>query len=260
MKTATAQWVWFKRILRAVWQTIRAPQWGLLLLVVLLGLTSNTGAAWLVNFMGLLIASALCMWAFVALGYDGGNPIKFLFTFGRTPLSHSGLAFVLLILAVGLVNITARSGDFAGWLLSKIPLALAPKPDQSLTVVFLACIAFTTFSIIALLIRRRSLHQTKQDPLGQMNRKDRRANRVSKPDYEAFKARRRAALERHDYWTEASLVLGLAAIAIVPGALGWTWLWGVTLSIVLPMFVLSVRFRMRDHEDQRNWNGSARRA
>ncbi|MEV8183392.1 hypothetical protein [Specibacter sp. NPDC078692] len=260
MKTATTLRSWFTRILGGVWQTIRAPQWGLLLLVVMLGLASNTEAVWLVTFIGLLIASALCMWAAVALGYDGGNPIKFLFTFDVTPLRNSGLAVLLLILAVGVVRVTARSGDFAGWLLSKIPSALAPKPDHSLIVVFLACIAFTTFSIIALLVRKRSLQETKHDPLAQMNRKERRASGIPKHDFEDFKARRLAALERHDYWTEASLVLGLAAVAIVPGALGWTWLWGVTLSIVLPMFVLSVRIRMRDHGDQRDQNVSARRA
>lgn len=66
----------------------------------------------------------------------------------------------------------------------------------------------------------------KQDPLEQMNRKERCTNRVPKHDYEDFKARRQSALERYDYWTEASLVIGLAAVAIVPGALGWTWLWG----------------------------------
>ncbi|QEP06374.1 hypothetical protein [Glutamicibacter sp. ZJUTW] len=260
MKRATAQWCWFKRILDAVWQTIRAPQWGLLLLVVALGLMSNAEAAWLATFMGLLIAAVLCLWALTALGYDGGNPIRFFFTFHWTSWSRYGLTILLLILAVSLINVTARSGYFAGWLLSKIPSALAPKPDQSLTVVFLACIGFTAFSIIALLIRRMSLHRTKQNPLEQMNRKERRANRVSTSDYEDFKAQRRAALERYDYWTEASLVLGLAAIAIVPGALGWTWLWGVTLSIVLPMLVLSVRFRMRDQGDQRDRNASARRA
>ncbi|MCZ4141366.1 hypothetical protein BZG17_26450, partial [Escherichia coli] len=70
MKRATAQWCWFKRILDAVWQTIRAPQWGLLLLVVALGLMSNAEAAWLATFMGLLIAAVLCLWALTALGYD----------------------------------------------------------------------------------------------------------------------------------------------------------------------------------------------
>lgn len=236
-----------RQVLDAVWQTIQAPQWGLLLLVVFLGITSNAEAEWLVILIGLLIALALCMGAAAALGYDGGNPFSFLIALVGAPWKNYALATILLIAAYGVVTVTARSGEFAGWMLRKIPSSMVPNPNQSLTVVFLACIAFTAFSIIMLVVRKQLLHRMKQQPLEQMNRKERRANRVPKQNYEAFKKQRLMALQRHDYWTEASLVLGLAAVATVPGALGSAWLWGVALSVVLPMLVLSVRFRMKNN-------------
>jgi hypothetical protein len=246
MERTIAWKTWWRQALDAVWQTIQAPQWVLLLLVVFLGLASNAEAELLVLLIGLLIALALCTGAAVALGYDGGNPLSFLLQFGKITWKKIALATILLIVALGVVAVTGRSGDYADSLLRKMPTSLAPNPNQSLTVVFLSCIAFTAFSIIMLVVRKQLLRRMKQQPLELMNRKLRRANRVTKQNYEAFKKQQLMALERHDYWTEASLVLGLAAVAALPGALGWTWLWGVALSIVLPMLVLSVRFRMKN--------------
>lgn len=245
--TATLQGRWLGRVYKAVWETIKAPQWLMLLVVVFLGLVSNSEADFLMVLIGLMVALVLFLWAAVALGYDGGNPLAFFLKFEATPWRQSIVAFCLLVLAGGVVWTTSRVEGFADWLISKLPSTLTPNPDQSLSVVFVACVASTALSIIALLVRKRSLHFAEQDPIAWMNRRARRANGVTKKDVEEFNARRLAALNRRDYWIEASMVLGLAAVAVLPGALGWTWLWGVALSIVLPMFVLSVRFRTREN-------------
>lgn len=238
------------RIGSAVWQTIAAPQWGMLLVIVTLGILANTGAGVLVALIGLLISLALCLLGMGALGFDGNISVsgllKFVFSFNQkisTP--QLALGALLLVIAVGTTWITAKVTDLSAWLIVRVPSPLAPHPDEDLAVVFIVCGVFTVASIVLVLVHKRWIHNLENTHLPTMNRAERRAEGISKEHYDKYTNTLAEASKRTAYWTEASLLLGLATVALLPGALGWIWLWGVVLSIVLPMFVLSVRFRLK---------------
>ncbi|WP_160320816.1 hypothetical protein [Arthrobacter alpinus] len=218
----------------------------MLLTIVLMGLTTGSGAGFLVYFMGIIFAALLSYAALVALGYEGGNPLKFLNPFSHVPIMQSLMGGAIAVVAVAVFLGAANLEKCANWLLMHLPQWLAPKTDLSLAVVFLSCLIFMVIAGGAFLLDRRTLQRLNADAKATMNREHWRQEKITKQEMKEFRAQVQIAQEHHDYWIEALLTLALAAVAVVPGALGWPWLWGVALSIVLPMFVLSVRFRMKN--------------
>lgn len=237
------------RYAKAALNTIKSPQWGFVLIIVGLGLTANTTAGILVGFIGLLIALVLCIGAMTMLGYDGDTSfsgiMRFLFT-ANEKHSWKDIAYAAILLALVIVTIRVMFGlpDAANWLTQELPDSIVPRPDENLIVTLVFCGMITVFSVVTFGLRKRSLAKLRSARETTMNRAERRSAKGMQQKFDNHKRLVDAASKLSAYWAEASMLLCLATIALVPGALGWPWLWGVLLSVILPMFVLSVRFRI----------------
>jgi len=221
----------------------------MLLIIVTLGILANTKASVIATLLGLIIALAFCLLGMRALGFDGdlsiGGLLKFNFSLHRdVSVKQLAVAITLLALSIGTAWVSVRVAYASSWLVTHMPSLMAPHPNEDLVVVFIFCGAFTLTTILSFLIHKQWLHNLENMDLPKMNRSERRAEGIGKEQLDNYNKALTKASKRTEYWTEASLLLGLATVALLPGALGWNWLWGVALSVVLPMFVLSVRFRV----------------
>lgn len=238
------------RYAKATVTTIRSPQWGFVLIIVGLGLAANTSAGILVALLGSLIALVLCIGAMTVLGYDGDTSfagiMRFLFTVDeKNSWKDIGYAAILLALVIVTSRVMFALPDAAHWFIQELPARIVPRPDENLIVTLVFCGMITVFSVVTFGFRKRSLAKLKSARETTMNRAERRSPKGMQQKFDSHKKLMDEASKLSAYWAEASLLLCLATIALVPGALGWSWLWGVLLSVILPMFVLSVRFRIK---------------
>ncbi|ALO66706.1 hypothetical protein AS189_09605 [Arthrobacter alpinus] len=145
---------WFVRTGETLGQTVSTMQWSVLLLVVLLGMMSNSDVVRLMILLGMLTAVELSGLGLAVLGYDMDRPWRFLFASNKAFLTalrpSRGVSGAGNRGAPAGRHIRSRRGMAAGEGLG----ALAPKPDASLAAVFLVCAAYTVIVGIVFLLRR----------------------------------------------------------------------------------------------------------
>jgi len=185
---------------------VRRAPWTLILLVLLLQAFTSTDAEDGLTFLGLFVALAVLGVEFRALQLDPFDVFSALKSIGREHRRRD-LALAAVALAGTIAVIYALRGLLwvADWLAEHL------ESDADLIIAWLGCVVglLVAWGIRALL-----------------------------PKWIAPGAR---LARSRAYWTEVRFNLVLVCVALVPAALLANWAWNVLASVVLPLFVASVR-------------------
>ncbi|MFS0699586.1 hypothetical protein AB6N24_06385 [Cellulomonas sp. 179-A 4D5 NHS] len=187
----------------AVVLVARRQQWWLVCGVLILMAGTSSPAAVALVLLGGFVAIATIGIGCQALGLDPFNLLSWpnLLTVRWRQL---GVAAGSFLVTAGVIKTREGLQAAADW------LATRTQGDPDLTTTWLVCLVCFAFSLTL---------------------------RTARPRFapESHRARVEA------FWGEASLSLGLACLALGPAALLANWAWNVLASVVLPLFVLSVR-------------------
>lgn len=205
---------------------LRRARWAVLGLIMLGCAVTGQSAAIATLLVGLIIALGLCAAALRALNVEDLS-IRSLLAFSRQRTSWSRLlgAVLLLIATVAVVRFATALTAAAK------RLAHLSGGDPDLMVALFAAalgalIAGAAWTLCVLGAR------AEERPLAETGRPSGAATVREQDDRSAGTAA---------YWQEATVSLTLAAVALVPAALLANWAWNVIASVLLPVFVLSIR-------------------
>lgn len=194
---------------RAAVDAVRNGPWGFIIVVLLLCAAAGADASYAVSFYGLLLVGAAIALGLRALGMETTNPVDLVKALWKGMSLWQVLALVAAVAgAAGVAYLFKNVQAAALW------LADATDSDEDLTTTLL-------FSIVALLFTVAMAWLRPKTALSPAH-----------------------AEHVRWYWTEARFNLLLVCLALAPAALLANWAWNVLLSVVLPLFVLSVRSRV----------------
>lgn len=233
-----------RRMVAAAKETVVAPQWATLVLCLLAGWLAQAGPQWVLALVGLLLALFLGGAAMRSLGITGaGSLLDLLNPFGGTPGTRNTLASVFfLAAALTIIWATSNALSAARWVVEVVPPWFAPQPDVDYLIVLLVLFASTTFAVATLVLKRKR-HLLIEEAPAARNRETLRQEMKKPADRQAFKEARAQARHSMAYWIDAVVTLVCALIAILPSAFGWGISSSILLGVLLPLLVISVRFR-----------------
>lgn len=231
------------RLVAALWDTVREPQWLLLLISLALSLLAQLELQLVVTLLGGLVAAALCFVALRAFGVsDAEDVLDFLNPFGKAPaLRDTAVAALALGSAVAVFWSASNASRGATAIREWLPRWFAPSPNTELITVTMIIAAITVFATatLALQVRRRTRIEADPASISRRFRRETLKKSQQKDHLKELRNSRRAVT----YWTEAVVTLVCAFVALLPGAFGWPLLLSLSLSVILPLFILSARHR-----------------